>query len=70
MPLTRILTICAYLVCLVAAVVVEIAARRDPERIAPIGNLMDRVMETRSARIGILLFWWWLGWHFLVGKTV
>ncbi|MBX3117030.1 MAG: hypothetical protein KF808_06775 [Cryobacterium sp.] len=70
MPLTRILTICAYLACVVAAVVVEIAARRDPERIAPIGNLMDKVMETRSARIGILLFWWWLGWHFLVGKTV
>jgi hypothetical protein len=66
----RVITICGYLVCIAAAVAVEILARRDPERIAPLGSLMDRVMETRSARIGILLFWWWAGWHFLVGQTV
>lgn len=66
----RILTISGYLVCVVLAVVVELLARRDRNRIAPLGDLMDHVMETRSARIGILLFWWWVGWHFLVGQTV
>jgi hypothetical protein len=66
----RVLTICGYLACIAAAVVIELLARRDPDRVAPLGDLMDQVMATRSARIGILLFWWWAGWHFLVGQTV
>jgi hypothetical protein len=66
----RVVTICGYLACDAAAVVVEVLARRDRERVAPLGDLMDQVMATRSARLGILLFWWWAGWHFLVGQTV
>ena len=66
----RFITIGAYLACIIAAVVIEMLARRDSDRIAPLGDLMDQVMATRSARIGILLFWWWAGWHFLVGQTV
>lgn len=66
----RTVTVAVYLLCLVVAVVVELVARRDPDRIAPFGDLLDRVMATRSVRIGMLLFWWWAGWHFLVGQTV
>lgn len=66
----RPITIGVYLLCIAAAIAVELISRRDPDRIAPFGDLMDRVMTTRSARIGVLLFWWWAGWHFLVGKTV
>ena len=66
----RLVTIGAYLACIAVAGVVELVARRDPDRIAPLGDLMDQVMATRSARIGILMFWWWAGWHFLVGQTV
>lgn len=66
----RLITIAVYLLCISTVVVVELVARRDPDRIAPFGDLMDRVMASRSARIGLLLFWWWAGWHFLVGKTV
>jgi hypothetical protein len=66
----RLVTIAGYLASIAAAVIVELLARRDPDRIAPLGPLMDRVMATRSARLGILMFWWWAGWHFLVGETV
>jgi hypothetical protein len=66
----RAITITGFVLCLLAAITVEVAARRDPQRIAPLGSLLDRVMATRSARVGILLFWWWVGWHFLVGPTV
>ncbi len=66
----RFVTIGAYLACIAVAVVVELVARRDPDRIAPLGDLMDQVMATRSARAAILMFWWWAGWHFLVGQTV
>jgi hypothetical protein len=66
----RDITIAGFLACAVAAVVLELRARQRPDDLAPVGSLLERVMATRSARIGILLFWWWLGWHFLVGQTV
>jgi multisubunit Na+/H+ antiporter MnhB subunit len=43
---------------------------RDPDRFATFGELLDRVMTTRAARICILTFWWWLGWHFFFAQTV
>ena len=41
-------------------------SRRRPDRIAPLGSLLDSIMTDRVARVTILLFWWWIGWHFLV----
>lgn len=66
----RAVTVAGFALFLLAAVAIELVARRDPERVAPLGDLLERVMATRSARVGILLFWWWIGWHFLVGPTV
>ena len=66
----RLITIAGFLACLVAIGVLEVIAKRNPERLTPLTSMIDHVMSTRSARIGILLFWWWLGWHFLVGQTV
>ncbi|WP_263298970.1 DUF6186 family protein [Leifsonia poae] len=34
--------------------------------LAPFASLLDVVMADRAARLTILLFWWWLGWHFLI----
>jgi hypothetical protein len=44
------------------------AAREDPE--ATLAELFDRVMETRTVRVAIVMVWWWLGWHFFVAQTV
>jgi hypothetical protein len=30
----------------------------------------DRALASRPARIVVLLFWLWLGWHFFVGATL
>jgi hypothetical protein len=40
------------------------------DQFATFGELLDRVMVSRAARITILMFWWWLGWHFLVARTI
>lgn len=66
----RFFTVAGFMVCLVAIVLLEVFARRDAEKLTPLAAMVDHVMAIRSARIGILLFWWWLGWHFLVGQTV
>jgi hypothetical protein len=54
----------------VAVIVLVALGQRNRDRFATFGELLDRVMVTQAARITILTFWWWLGWHFLVVQTV
>jgi PAS domain S-box-containing protein len=45
-------------------------AHHDPLTGLPNRALFDRVLADRAARMVILLFWWWIGWHFLFARTV
>ena len=67
----RIVTVTGFVACGIAMLALVIQSRRDSDRLdstrlARLGSLLDVVMEDRAARFTILLFWWWLGWHFLV----
>jgi hypothetical protein len=62
----RDVTIAGFLLCGVTMAVLVLQSHRDPLRIAPFSTLLDAVLADRAARFTILLFWWWLGWHFLV----
>ncbi|MCI0155373.1 hypothetical protein KNO15_01510 [Leifsonia shinshuensis] len=62
----RWVTIGGFVLCGVLMVALVVQSRWRPDRIAPLGTLLDRIMADRAARFTILLFWWWLGWHFLV----
>lgn len=66
----RELTIAGYLLCLIAAALLELAARRRESPLATLGELLDEVLSERAPRLTILLFWWWLGWHFLFARTI
>lgn len=68
--MTRAFTIAGFEVFAVLFVSLIIVSRVRPEKIAPFGALLDRVMVSRPARIAIVLFWWWAGWHFLVSDVV
>ncbi|PTW90584.1 hypothetical protein C8A06_0275 [Microbacteriaceae bacterium MWH-Ta3] len=63
-------TVVGYWVIIAIAVMVEFVARRRPEFIAPLFDMLDHVMHTRMARIGLIAAWWWFGWHFFVGPTL
>lgn len=79
-------TIAGYTACLVLAVVLELLARRRPRRgregaaapagprrgsgLATLGGLLDELLLRRAPRLALIVFWWWLGWHFLVVRTV
>ena len=54
----------------IAVVALVLFSYRQHDRFATFGELLDRVMTTRAARICILMFWWWLGWHFFFAQTV
>jgi hypothetical protein len=61
---SRDLTIMGYLAVLAAAVVLQVAALRMPERLPSLGRVFTHVMRTRTGRVGILVAWAWLGLHF------
>ena len=64
--MTRIITVLGYLLDGLAAVGLVIVAKLKSDKVASFGELLDPVMASRAARVTIVLFWWWLGWHFLV----
>lgn len=64
--MTRLVTIAGFVACGIAMLVLVITSRRESSRLATFGELLGAVMEDRAARITIVLFWWWIGWHFLV----
>jgi hypothetical protein len=68
--MSRSITIAGFCACGVLAIVLLLDSRRSPQSTAPLDKLLDRVMASRAARITILVFWWWLGWHFLVTPPV
>jgi Mn2+/Fe2+ NRAMP family transporter len=65
-----ILTLSGFVACALMAAALVILGNRDRAHIAPLADLLDQVMATRAARLAILVFWWWLGWHFFVARTV
>jgi hypothetical protein len=57
-------TIAGYLVGVGAAVLLQRIAYSGRSRIPPFGDLLSRVMRTRSVRVGVMAGWAWLGLHF------
>lgn len=39
-------------------------ARFKPHVMAPLGDLVSRLMHHRNTRLALMVVWWWLGWHF------
>ena len=68
--MTRELTIAGYLVCLAAALALVVISHKRDAPFATLGEVLDQVFADRAVRITIIVFWWWLGWHFLVARTV
>lgn len=66
----RAIVIAGYISIVLAMAVVEIYSRRNPHKIAPIGDMLEHAMRSRTVRIGIIAAWWWFGWHFLFAPTV
>ncbi|MFI5085815.1 MAG: DUF6186 family protein [Actinomycetales bacterium] len=63
----RFVVVCGYLLVPLAGAALVLAAWRWPARIAGLVGLAQE-MEPRAARATLLLFVWWVGWHFLVGS--
>lgn len=66
----RTLVIAGYLVIIVIAIASEIVAQRKPNSFAPIGDMLEHVMTSRTTSVAVIAAWWWFGWHFAFADTV
>ena len=66
----RTIVIAGYLVIIVIAIASEIVAQRKPNSFAPIGDMLEHVMTSRTTRVAVIAAWWWFGWHFAFADTV
>ena len=66
----RELTVVVFLACAAMGVALWWGGRRRAFGLVSIADVVDRALAGRAARMTILLFWWWIGWHFLVARTV
>ncbi len=62
---SRTVTILGFVLIALGAVALQIWSARPETRVASLGELLGHLMGTRTGRIGVLLSWWWLGWHFI-----
>ena len=66
----RTVVIAGYLVIVAAMIVTEVIARSRPNDIAPVDDMLEKVMTSRTVRLGMIAAWWWFGWHFIFAKTI
>ena len=57
-------TITGYVLILLAAAGLQLAATRTRAPVPPLGAVLSRIMRTRTGRVGVLVAWAWLGLHF------
>ena len=57
-------TITGYVLILLAAAGLQLAATRPRAPVPPLGAVLSRIMRTRTGRVGVLVAWAWLGLHF------
>jgi Family of unknown function (DUF6186) len=57
-------TVAGYVLVLLAGVLAQLLATRTRAPIPPLGEVLTRIMRTRTGRVGVLIAWAWLGLHF------
>lgn len=61
---SRDITVGGYLAVVVAGVILELIATRTKVPVPSLGDVLTRIMRTRTGRVGVLVAWAWLGLHF------
>jgi uncharacterized protein DUF6186 len=65
MPSSRAVTIAGFLLLAAALAALDLIGRRPNTRVPSLAQLCGFVMRDTWGRLGVLLLWFWLGWHFL-----
>lgn len=60
-------TLSAYAVVVAAALALQVVSMVSSDRVPSLRRSVTWAMRHRSAQLGLVLVWWWLGWHFITG---
>jgi hypothetical protein len=63
---SRIITIAIFGALFAALGVLDLTARYTRLGVPTVADVLRWTMRRRSAQIGIVMAWWWIGWHFLI----
>ena len=58
------ITVAGYLAIASSGVALELLSHRPRSRVPSFGQVLGRLMRTRSGRVGVVAGWAWLGMHF------
>ncbi len=61
---SRYVTIAGFVVFAVVGIGLELWSRRDDRRVPSFGDVLGWIGSTAPGRVGLMLVWWWTGWHF------
>ncbi|MBI3430089.1 MAG: hypothetical protein HY050_08580 [Actinobacteria bacterium] len=53
-----------YFLGAIGAIALWIFSRTTPEKVVPLGSLLQKMLESRTNRVALIGIWWWVGWHF------
>jgi hypothetical protein len=60
---SRDITIAGYLLALALAIGMNLRAHRPGSRLPTIGQVLARIMHTRTGRIAVVAWWAFIGFH-------
>ncbi len=60
----RSLTIAGFVLLAVIGIALELWSRRDDAPVPSFGDVLSWIATTTPGRVGLMLVWWWAGWHF------
>lgn len=61
-------TVAAYVTVAALALGVELTALLAPRSWPRLGEVLTWALRRRSTQLGMLLLWWWLGWHWVTER--
>jgi hypothetical protein len=63
---SRLITMAVFATLFAALGVLDLLARHSRLNVPTVAEVLRWTMRRRSAQIGIVMAWWWIGWHFLI----
>ncbi len=61
---SREVTIAGFVLFAVVGVTLELWSRRGDAALPSFGDVLSWIATTTPGRVGLMLVWWWAGWHF------
>ena len=61
----RVITIVVFAVLFAGLEILDLIARYSKLNVPTLSQVLRWAMRRRSAQIGIVMAWWWIGWHFI-----